>query len=70
MLLGDLHGSENARADFEEKQIRLTDETCIPCRVVRTALEVGFVAPSAWAVSVKGEPHCTGNLKRQKRPWS
>jgi hypothetical protein len=48
LLLGDLHGSENARADFEEKQIQLTDETCIPCRVLRTAVEVGFVAPSAW----------------------
>lgn len=47
---------EKARADFEEKQIRLTDETRIPCCVLWTAVEVGIVAPSAWDGFCKRRP--------------
>jgi len=38
----------NLRKHLEEKEIELAEETRIPCRVLRTSKEVGYVAPQAW----------------------
>lgn len=44
----DVHGLGKVREDLERKEVRLTEEARIPCRALRTAVEIGFVAPSAW----------------------
>ncbi len=44
----DLHGLRKVRENSEQKGIELVDETRIPCRMLRTSIEIGFVAPAAW----------------------
>lgn len=44
----DFHGLRNVRENLEEKEIKLTEEARIPCRVLRTSMEVGYVVPLAW----------------------
>ena len=44
----DLHGLRKVRENSEQKGIELDDETRIPCRILRTSIEIGFVAPPAW----------------------
>jgi hypothetical protein len=44
----DLHGLRKVRENSEQKGIELDDETRIPCRILRTSIEIGFVAPAAW----------------------
>ena len=42
------HGLRNVRENLEAKEIELPEETLIPCRVLRTSMEVGYVVPLAW----------------------
>jgi hypothetical protein len=44
----DLHGLRKVRENSEQKGIELDDETRIPCRMLRTSIEIGFVTPAAW----------------------
>jgi hypothetical protein len=41
-------GLKNVRENLEEKEIELPGEDRIPCRVLRTSMEIGYVAPAAW----------------------
>ena len=44
----DLHGLERVRKNFEKKGIQLTDEAQIPCRVLRSSKDIGYLTPPAW----------------------
>jgi hypothetical protein len=44
----DLNGFRSVRSDLEKKEIPGTDEAHLPCRVLRTSTELGYVTPSAW----------------------
>jgi hypothetical protein len=44
----DFQGLKNVRENLEEKEIKLPEEVRIPCRVLRTSMEVGYVVPLAW----------------------
>ncbi|MGA2468892.1 MAG: hypothetical protein ABSH06_31720 [Thermodesulfobacteriota bacterium] len=44
----DFQGLKNVRENLEEKEIKLPEEARIPCRVLRTSMEVGYVVPLAW----------------------
>jgi hypothetical protein len=36
------------RNSLEKKGIEIMGEARIPCRVLRSSIEIGFVAPPAW----------------------
>jgi hypothetical protein len=44
----DLHTLEKVKADLNGKEIQISDEVYIPCRVLRKSMEIGCVRPSAW----------------------
>ena len=44
----DVHGLKSVRRNLEEREIQLTGEARIPCRVLRAATEVVYLAPPAW----------------------
>jgi hypothetical protein len=44
----DSHGLSKVRKNFEERGIQLTDEARIPCRVLRSTREAGYLASPAW----------------------
>ena len=44
----DFHGLKTVRKNLEEKEVQLTDEARIPCRVSRASKEIAYVAPPAW----------------------
>ncbi len=44
----DLNEFNSVKKDSEKKEIKGTDETHLPCRVLRTSTELGYVSPSAW----------------------
>jgi len=44
----DSNGFTSVKKVLEEKEIQGTDETHLPCRVLKTSTELGYVAPSAW----------------------
>lgn len=44
----DFQGLKNVRENLEGKEIKLPEEARIPCRVLRTPMEVGYVVPLAW----------------------
>ena len=44
----DFQGLKNVRENLEKKEIELREEVRIPCRVLRTSMEVGYVVPLAW----------------------
>lgn len=44
----DLHGLRKVRKDLEERGIQLTDETRIPCRMLRSSRDIGYLSPPAW----------------------
>ena len=44
----DLQGLKAVREHLEKKEVELPEETRIPCRVLRTSMEVGYVVPLAW----------------------
>ncbi|MEW6374936.1 MAG: hypothetical protein AB1502_04000 [Thermodesulfobacteriota bacterium] len=44
----DLRGLRKVRNSFEERGIPLTDEALIPCRVLRSSMEISYLAPPAW----------------------
>jgi hypothetical protein len=43
-----LAGLREVRNALEEKGLQLTDETHLPCRVLRESMNIAFVSPSAW----------------------
>ena len=44
----DFQRLKTVRESFEKKEIELAEETRIPCRVLRTSMEIGYVMPLAW----------------------
>ena len=44
----DSNGFTSVKKVLEEKENQGTDETHLPCRVLKTSTELGYVAPSAW----------------------
>jgi hypothetical protein len=44
----DSQGLNTVREHLERKGIELQEETRIPCRILRTSVEVGYVVPLAW----------------------
>jgi hypothetical protein len=44
----DSDGLEKVRNNLEEREIEPTDESRIPCRVLKASTETGFIVPSAW----------------------
>lgn len=44
----EFQGLKNVRENLKEKEIELTDEHRIPCRVLRSSMEIGLLAPPAW----------------------
>jgi hypothetical protein len=44
----DLNGFKSVKNDLEGKEIQGNDEAHLPCRVLRTSKELGYVVPSAW----------------------
>jgi hypothetical protein len=44
----DLNGFTSAKKVRKEKENQRTNETHLPCRVLKTSTELGYVAPSAW----------------------
>ena len=44
----DFQGLKAVREHLEKKEVELPEETRIPCRVLRTSMEVGYVVPLAW----------------------
>jgi hypothetical protein len=44
----DLHTLEKVKADLNGKEIQISDEVYIPCRVLKKSMEIGCVRPSAW----------------------
>jgi hypothetical protein len=44
----DLHHFEKVKKNLEKEEIQLTDETRIPCRVLRPSIDIGYIAPPAW----------------------
>jgi hypothetical protein len=44
----DFQGLKNVKEGLEKKEIEVRDETRIPCRVLRTSMEAGYVVPLAW----------------------
>ena len=54
----DTHGLSKVRKNFEERGIQLTDEARIPCRVLRSTREAGYLASPAWY-----------GLCKRRTPW-
>jgi len=44
----DLNGFRSVKKILEEKENQGTDETHLPCRVLKASTELSYVAPSAW----------------------
>jgi hypothetical protein len=44
----DSHGLKRVREDIEQKGEELDDETRIPCRVLRSSKDIGYLVPPAW----------------------
>jgi hypothetical protein len=44
----DLDGLERVRKNLKERGVQLTGETQIPCRVLRSSKDIGYLTPSAW----------------------
>jgi hypothetical protein len=44
----DFHSLKKLRKDFEERGVQLDDEARIPCRVLRSSRDIGYLAPPAW----------------------
>jgi len=44
----DLNGFKSVKKVLEEKGNQGTDESHLPCRVLKTSTELGYVDPSAW----------------------
>lgn len=44
----DSHGLSKVKKYFEEREIQITEEMRIPCRVLRSTKEVGYLASPAW----------------------
>ncbi len=44
----DFQRLKTVRGKCEKKGIELAEETRIPCRVLRTSMEIGYVMPLAW----------------------
>ena len=44
----NFHGLRKVRNDFEERGVQLDDEARIPCRVLRSSRDIGYLAPPAW----------------------
>jgi hypothetical protein len=44
----DVHELKAVRRNLEGKEIQLTDEARIPCRVLRESMNIAFIAPPAW----------------------
>ena len=44
----DLQSLKKARNQLEQEGIRLVEEPRIPCRVLRSSLDVAYLPPSAW----------------------
>jgi len=44
----DFQGLKNVKEGLEEKRIEIAEEAHIPCRLLRTPVEVGYVVPLTW----------------------
>ncbi len=44
----DIGGLRKVRNSLEDKELQLTDEARIPCRVLRLSKDIGYLAPSVW----------------------
>jgi hypothetical protein len=44
----DLDGLERVRKNLEGRGAQLIEETQIPCRVLRSSKDIGYLTPSAW----------------------
>ena len=44
----DLNGLRKVRKNLKERGIQLTDEARIPCRVLRSSRDIGYLGPPAW----------------------